>query len=123
MGFKEEPERMDTFDRIRMMFDDQTSIILTLTSQNPRTASQLCRELNIPRSVCYRKLKMLMNERLLDVCRSQNEWTDKGHATRYISNIDRAYVSLEHGELMFVLKLKNENRTEMSKMSAGNDTS
>jgi len=114
---------MDTFDRIRMMLDDQTSIILTLTSQNPRTASQLCRELNIARSVCYRKLKTLMNERLLDVYRSQNQWSCKGHATRYISNIDKAYVSLEHGELMFVLKLKNEDRTEMSKITAWDDLS
>jgi predicted ArsR family transcriptional regulator len=114
---------MDTFERIRMMLDDQTSTILKLTSQNPRTASQLCKELQIPRSVCYRKLKTLISEQLLDVSHSQNQLGGKVHATRYVSNIDKAYVSLEHGELMMVLKLKNESHPHMSRISSDSETS
>jgi len=114
---------MDTFERIRMMLDDQTSTILRLTSQNPRTASQLCKELHIPRSVCYRKLKTLISEQLLDVTHSQNQLGGKVHATRYVSNIDKAYVSLEHGELMMVLKLKNESNPHMSRISSDSETS
>jgi len=114
---------MDTFERIRMMLDDQTSTILRLTSQNPRTASQLCRELHIPRSVCYRKLKTLISEQLLDVSHSQNRLGGKSNATRYVSNIDKAYVSLEHGELMMVLKLKNESHPHMSRISSDSETS
>jgi len=113
---------MDTFERIRMMLDDQTSTILMLTSQNPRTASQLCRALHIPRSVCYRKLKTLIGEQLLDVSHAQNQLGGKGHATRYVSNIDKAYVSLEHGEMMMVLKLKNESHPQMSKIVSDNET-
>jgi predicted transcriptional regulator len=114
---------MDAFEKIRMMLDDQTSTILRLTSQNPRTASQLCRELHIPRSVCYRKLKTLINEQLLDVSRSERQLGGHSHATRYVSNIDKAYVSLEQGELMTVLKLKNENQTHMSRISSDSKTS
>lgn len=108
---------METFDRIRMMFDDQTSTIIRLTSQVPRTASQICRELQIPRSVCYRKLKVLVDAQLIDVCESGSSWPAKGHAAKYVSNIDRAYISLEHGEMCMVLKLKNSDQMQISKIS------
>lgn len=108
---------MDTLEKIRMMFDDQSSTILRLTSQNPRTASQLCQALHIPRSVCYRKLKVLINERLLDVDKPMGNWGSKGHATKYVSNIDTAYVALEHGEMRMVLKLKNDNHPQTTRIS------
>lgn len=108
---------IDTFGRIRMMFDEQTSTIIGLTANAPMTASEICRRLAIPRSVCYRKLKMLTDARLLSLCRGDAEPGD-WQISRYLSNIETAYVALEHGEMNMLIKLKDGGETQTQKFSS-----
>jgi len=106
-----------TFERIGMMFDEQTSIILNLTSKGSMTASEICRKLEIPRSVCYRKLKTMTDARLLQLMRVDGE-SGEWHASRYSSNIDMAYVALEHGEMRMMMRLKDSKETQTQKFSS-----
>ena len=99
---------MDTFDKIRMILDEQTAIILELTANKPLTASQIGRELDMPHSVCYRRLKMLIDAQFLCEMGPSRGWGGSPNAKRYSSNIDQMYVALEHGEFNCVLKLRND---------------
>jgi len=108
---------IDTFGRIRMMFDEQTSTIIGLTSEKPMTASDICHRLNIPRSVCYRKLKMLTDARLLNLCKDDKE-SGNWQISRYLSNIDMVYVALEHGDMNMVLRLKDSGETQKQRFSS-----
>jgi len=108
---------MDTFNKIKMIFDEQTATILELTAQEPMTASQIGRRLNIPHSVCYRKLKMLIDAQLISEISSPGQPFKCVKAKRYACNIDKAYVALEQGELRCVLKLRNENRLQTFRLN------
>lgn len=107
---------MDAYQKIKMIFDEQTATILELTAQKPMTASQICRRLNMPHSVCYRKLKMLIDAQLI----SEIGGTDRPFRyvgpKQYSCNIDRAYVALEQGELRCVLKLRSDDRPQTYRM-------
>jgi len=107
---------VDTLKRIQLMLDEQTATILRLTALEPFTASQLRDELRIPHSVCYRKIKQLKEAELLDECKPQDPWRDRTQAKSYISNIDKAFVTLERGEMMIVLKLKNSKHAEVFRL-------
>ena len=104
---------MDTLDKIRMILDEQTATIMELTAQRPLTASQISRELDLPHSVCYRKLKMLIDAQLLHEIRPASSSGGAPNAKRYTSNIDQAYVVLEHGELKCILKLRDNEAPQI----------
>jgi len=108
---------MDAFQKIKMIFDEQTATILELTAQKPMTASQIGRRLNMPHSVCYRKLKMLIDARLISEINAGNHQFGYVGAKQYSCNIDRAYVALEQGELRCVLKLRNEDKLQTYQVS------
>ena len=101
---------IDAFDRIKMIFDDQSSTILSMTANGPMTASEICRALNVPRSVCYRKLKILTDAHLLNARRIDD--AGDAHTTRYLSNIDMVYVSLENGDMKMVVRMKGAKKAE-----------
>jgi len=108
---------IDTFERIRLMFDEQASAIIGLTTDTPMTASAICRRMGIPRSVCYRKLKMMTDAKLLNLCRAEGtpgEW----QVSRYQSNIDMAYVSIEHGDMNMLIRLKDSKETMTQRLSS-----
>jgi RNA polymerase subunit RPABC4/transcription elongation factor Spt4/DNA-binding transcriptional ArsR family regulator len=100
---------IDAFDRIKMIFDDQSSTILSMTANGPMTASEICHALNVPRSVCYRKLKILTDAHLLNARRIDD--VGDAHTTRYLSNIDMVYVSLENGDMKMVVRMKGAKKT------------
>ena len=108
---------IDTFERIRLMFEEQASTIIRLTSEAPLTASEICRRLGVPRSVCYRKLKMMTDAKLLSLCRdglAPGEWA----VSKYSSNIDMAYVSIEHGDMNMLIRLKDSKETMTQRFSS-----
>lgn len=108
---------IDTFGMMRLMFDEQACVIIGLTSEAPMIASEICRRMGIPRSVCYRKLKMMTDAKLLSLCRAEGapcEW----QVSRYQSNIDMAYVSLEHGDMNMLIRLKDNKETMTQRFSS-----
>lgn len=118
MGYVEnKSDKMDAFQKIKMILDEQTATILELTAQKPMTASQIGRKLNMPHSVCYRKLKMLIDANLISEISAANHQFGYAGAKQYFCNIDRAYVALEQGELKCVLKLRNQDELQTYRMS------
>jgi len=110
---------MDTLKRLQMILDERTAVILRLTAKKPCTATQICHELDIPHSVCYRKIKQLTDADLLDELLPEDPWEEKGQARKYSSNIEKAYVALERGEMMIVLKLKSSDKSEVYRLNSG----
>jgi len=103
---------MDALEKMKILLDEQTATILKLTAQKPLTASQIGRELHLPHSVCYRKIKTLIDAELISETGQSNEKSGHVPAKQYKSNIDRAYVSLEQGEFRCVLKLKDNSQLQ-----------
>ncbi|MDH4123219.1 MAG: winged helix-turn-helix domain-containing protein [Thermoplasmata archaeon] len=99
---------MDAFERIRLILDDQSADILKLTAKKPMTASQIGSELHIPHSVCYRKLKTLIDAQLLnEISRGAQSSYSTNYSKKYVSNIEQMSVILGMGGLSCILKLKS----------------
>lgn len=113
---------MDTLKRIQIILDERTATILKLTAEEPKTASEISQELDIPHSVCYRKIKQLTDAGLLGESSPEDPWKrpEKGKPKGYISNIDKVYVALERGEMMIVLKRKSADKSEVYHLSTAN---
>lgn len=108
---------MDAYQKIKMILDEQTATILELTAQKPMTASQIGKRLNMPHSVCYRKLKMLIDAQLISELSGASRQLGYAGPKRYSCNIDRAYVALEQGEFRCVLKLRNDEQLQIYQMT------
>lgn len=108
---------MDTLKRIQLLLDERTAVILKMTAEQPCTASEISSELDIPHSVCYRKIKQLKEADLLDETGPEDPWENKNRPRSYTSNVENAYVSLERGEMVIVLKFKNLKESEVLRLS------
>lgn len=108
---------IDVFGRIGMMFDEQTSSILDMTTNGAMTASEICKRLKIPRSVCYRKLKSLTDAKILLLSKPE-QGTHEWYASRYRSNVEMAFVSIEHGEMRMAMRFKDSKETQTQKFAS-----
>lgn len=110
---------MDTLKRMKLILDEKTATILRMTAGDPCTASEISKKLQIPHSVCYRKIKQLTDAELLDENEPEDPWQNRNQPRTYVSNVENAYVALERGEMVIVLKFKKARKPEVVRLSTG----
>ncbi|HDP96811.1 MAG TPA: ArsR family transcriptional regulator [Euryarchaeota archaeon] len=110
---------MDTLKRMKLILDEKTAFILKMTSEDPCTASEISKKLDIPHSVCYRKIKQLTDAELLDESEPEDPWKNRNQPKSYVSNVENAYVALERGEMVIVLKFRKSREPEVIRLSTG----
>lgn len=102
---------MDSFDLFRMMLDEYSSKIITLTEERPMNAIELSQALGIPIAACYRRIRALKSAGML---REENKSLSIGgkSVANYRSTVESAEVMLQDGRLRVVVKTNGENRQD-----------
>ena len=89
---------MDSFDKFRLMLDEYSSQILSLTAPKPMNALELSDALGIPIAACYRRIRVLKEAGIL---REEGKVESLGGkmVSVYRSSVDKAEVVLQDGRL------------------------
>jgi len=87
---------MKALEASRIITDEYSARILMATLDNPKTAVELSREMNIPIAACYRRIKTLEEYGLIKCVEMRPTFEGK-HIAAYESMLRRAFVFLENG--------------------------
>ena len=89
---------LDSFDKFRLMLDEYSSQILSLTAPKPMNALELSDALGIPIAACYRRIRVLKEAGIL---REEGKVESLGGkmVSVYRSSVDKAEVVLQDGRL------------------------
>jgi len=107
---------MDTFDTFRMMLDQHSSRILSLTEKQALNAAQLSDALDIPIAACYRRIRMLKNAGMLKEVDRVVSTGGKSVAV-YRSVLESAEVVLKDGRLRITIKADGEDSVDSMDLS------
>jgi len=107
---------MDTFDTFRMMLDQHSSRILSLTEKQALNAAELSEALNIPIAACYRRIRMLKNAGMLKEVDRVLSTGGKSVAV-YRSVLESAEVVLKDGRLQITIKADGEDSVDSMDLS------
>ena len=102
---------MDNFDVFRLMLDDYSSQILSLTCARAMNAVELSEELGIPIAACYRRIRALKSAGVLREESKALSIGGKSVAT-YRSTVESAEVILQDGRLRVVIKANGEKKSD-----------
>lgn len=107
---------MDPFDKFRMMLDQYSSRILTLTSPQAMNALELSDALGIPIAACYRRIRALKEAGILH---EEGKVVSIGGkmVASYRSSVESAEVILTDGRLKVVIKAGGEKDSEEMPLS------
>jgi DNA-binding Lrp family transcriptional regulator len=89
---------MQALEASRIITDEYSAKILLATLENPKTAVELNREMNIPIAACYRRIRTLEKQGLLKCVEVRSTFEGK-HIATYESILKRASVFLENGTI------------------------
>lgn len=89
---------MEALEASRIITDEYSVKILMATFQNPKTAIELSREMDIPIAACYRRIRSLEQSGLLR-CAEFRPSLDGKRIAAYESLLQRAVVSIENGSM------------------------
>jgi len=110
---------MDSFDMFKLMLDEQSSKILTLTADRPMNAIELAEVLGIPVAACYRRIRMLRSAGML---REESKVVSIGgkSVATYRSSVESAEVMLHDGRLRVSIRANGaENSDEIDLEETG----
>lgn len=107
---------MDTFDMFRLMLDEYSSRILSITDERSLNAVQISESLGIPIAACYRRIRALKKAGML---REESKAVSVGgkSVATYRSSLENAEVVLQDGRLKVVIKANGENKSDEVNLS------
>lgn len=102
---------MDPFDKFRLMLDEYSAQILSLTAPKPMNALELSDALGIPIAACYRRIRALKEAGIL---REEGKVESMGGkmVSVYRSSVDKAEVVLQDGRLRVFIDAAGEKTTD-----------
>lgn len=102
---------MDPFDKFRLMLDEYSAQILSLTAPKPLNALELSDALGIPIAACYRRIRALKEAGIL---REEGKVESLGGkmVSVYRSSVDKAEVVLQDGRLRVFMEVAGEQASE-----------
>jgi len=89
---------MKALEASRIITNEYSAKILMATLDNPKTAVELSREMNIPIAACYRRIRTLEECGLIKCVELRPTFEGK-HIAAYESMLRRAFVFLENGTI------------------------
>ncbi|MUW15038.1 helix-turn-helix domain-containing protein [Halorubrum sp. CBA1125] len=109
---REDPPSVETV--LDALADEAARRIVTALSE-PKTASELSEECDIPLSTTYRKLELLTEASLLE--ESTDIRRDGQHTTRYSVSFDSITVSLDEDDREFGVEFSRPDRTRDERLA------
>lgn len=102
---------MDPFDKFRLMLDEYSAQILSLTAPKPMNALELSDALGIPIAACYRRIRVLKEAGIL---REDGKVESMGGkmVSIYRSSVDKAEVVLQDGRLRVFIDVAGEKASD-----------
>jgi len=96
---------MNAYELSKLLIDEYSAKILTYAKDRPRTVQDMCRRLEIPVTLGYRRVNTLLSEGLLS-CEGR-VLTQKGKWTKlYLSQVKRAQIFFDDGKMRLKFELK-----------------
>jgi DNA-binding Lrp family transcriptional regulator len=89
---------MDSIAVSNILTDEYSARILIWSMEKPRTAAEMSRNLGIPISACYNRIRVLEKLSLLK-CVEMRISTSGKHTAAYRSDLKRASIQMERGEI------------------------
>ncbi len=101
---------MDAFDIFRLMLDEYSSKIISLTSEEPLNAVDLSNALGIPIAACYRRIRALKEAGII---REDGRVVSVGGklVATYKSSVDSAELMLQDGRLQVRISASGQKST------------
>lgn len=111
---------MDAFDIFRLMLDEYSSKIISLTSEEPLNAVDLSNALGIPIAACYRRIRALKEAGVL---KEEGRVVSVGGklVATYRSSVESAELMLQDGRLRVLINAsgqKSSNEVVLSEEQA-----
>lgn len=102
---------LDPFDKFRLMLDEYSAQILSLTAPKPMNALELSDALGIPIAACYRRIRVLKEAGIL---REEGKVESMGGkmVSVYRSSVDKAEVVLQDGRLRVLIDAAGETTSD-----------
>ncbi len=103
----------DAFDMFRLMLDEYSSKIISLTSEEPLNAVDLSNALGIPIAACYRRIRALKEAGIL---KEEGRVVSVGGklVATYRSSVESAELMLQDGRLRVLINASGQkNSNEM----------
>jgi DNA-binding Lrp family transcriptional regulator len=102
---------MDAFDLFKLMLDEYSSEILSLTQERSMNAIELSEALGIPMAACYRRIRAL---KAAGILREDGKAVSIGGKTvvRYRSSVDSAEVVLQDGRLKILVNVDGRTSSD-----------
>jgi DNA-binding Lrp family transcriptional regulator len=102
---------LEPFDKFRLMLDEYSAQILSLTAPKPMNALELSDALGIPIAACYRRIRVLKEAGIL---REDGKVESMGGkmVSIYRSSVDRAEVVLQDGRLRVFIDVAGEKTSD-----------
>lgn len=102
---------LDPFDKFRLMLDEYSAQILSLTAPKPMNALELSDALGIPIAACYRRIRVLKEAGIL---REDGKVESMGGkmVSIYRSSVDKAEVVLQDGRLRVFIDVAGEKASD-----------
>lgn len=102
---------LDSFDKFRLMLDEYSAQILSLTAPKPMNALELSDALGIPIAACYRRIRVLKEAGIL---KEEGKVESMGGkmVSVYRSSVDKAEVVLQDGRLRVFIDAAGEKTSD-----------
>jgi len=89
---------VNAYELSKLLIDEYSAKILTYAKNRPRSVQDMCRQLNIPTTLGYRRVNILVSQGLLS-CEGK-ALTRAGKWTRlYLSQVRRAFIFFDGGRV------------------------
>ncbi|MBC7108555.1 MAG: helix-turn-helix transcriptional regulator [Methanomassiliicoccales archaeon] len=103
---------MHALEASRIIMDEYCVKILSATLDEPRTAIDLSRQMNIPIAACYRRIRMLQKNGLLR-CKEKKLTVEGKYIAAYESLLKRAHILYENGRVRARLEMVSGEQEEL----------
>jgi len=104
---------MDSIEASKLLTDNYSARILAVTMYHPRSAQEISVKYGIPIAACYRRIKQLEDNGLLEC--TERRLNQKGkRVSLYISKLKNAYIFFESGKIRVRIQLTTGTTKEFS---------
>ena len=104
---------MDSKEAAKLLTDDYSARILAATIYKPMSAQEISTRYGIPIAACYRRIKQLEENGLLEC--TERRLNQKGkRVSLYISRLKNAYIFFEKGKMRVKIEMTTGARKEFS---------
>jgi DNA-binding Lrp family transcriptional regulator len=102
---------MESIEYSRIITDQYNAKILTATYKKPKSVLELSSQFGIPIAACYRRVKLLEENGLLERSSKKTDWKGK-RISLYKSQIPRIRIVYENGALMTKIPTKGHSKSK-----------